>query len=846
MGRSRFRSSLNERMIHRMARPLLSTILIRGATAETPTQDGALVDNPMARLAALGVAQVQDLSAEFEPLVGPAADDAAVRGRYRLGDELGRGGMGRVVRAEDGDLHRAVAVKELHVDEAADLSAVERFAHEARVTAQLGHPAIVPVHELGLTRTGHLFYAMKLVRGTSLGQILRNLAADPSQESRWPRFRLLGALLQVGRALQHAHDRGVLHMDVKPENIMLGDEGEVYLMDWGLAERFGDAGVELRRGIGGTPGYMPPELFAGDPAGIGPWSDVFAFGAVLYETLVCVPAIRATTLAEFHERTVYEAVPDPRHRHPTRLVPEELAELCNGALQRDRMRRTARVLDVVQGIERWLDGSRRSEEAARRLVEAEDLRLRWEEALLQVERHLQAEDAAGTDVKPWWPLERKAPWYAARRRRQEAELEAANLLAAAVGAGERALAADPKHAPSRAWMARLWWAQREVAEAHADASQVAFTTQRVAAFDDGPFARRLAGLARLQLHTDPPGAEAVARPYDRNQVIWSLGEPVNLGRTPLTVDLPPGSWLIELRVPGRSPVAYPVLLRRGVDLDTSTAPVEVPPPEAWQPGFCFVPRGAAMLGGDRMTAYGARRRTEEIPSFFVSTFPVTAGEYLRFLQAIERERPGEAARHAPRKDGGLRGPGQSYWSPPPEGQEWTIPSEDPDGSRWVADWPVLSVSWFDAVAYCAWWSRLHGRNARLPFERELEKAGRGADGRLRPWGDQEDAALCYCAESNPGGTVSPAPVGLKVGDTSPYGVRDLAGGVREWCMDECFEGDPNRRPAVGGGWTSTSNQCRLTNRFGFEAGGVRSYLGFRLAYGLTPRLMRLSSDLGGG
>jgi eukaryotic-like serine/threonine-protein kinase len=209
-----------------------------------------------------------------------------------LGDErytsirpIGSGGMGRVFAARDETLGRDVAIKISHAP-IADTDLDHRLRQEAQVLAQLEHPGIVPVHTLGRLGDGRVFYVMKLVRG----QTLTEASAQPLSES-----AALAIFERVADAVAFAHARGVVHRDLKPSNIMIGSFGEVLVMDWGVAKILGQPGTEpadsetavpsggTQPGTRmGTPGFMSPEQMAGDLAAIGPSSDVYALGALLF------------------------------------------------------------------------------------------------------------------------------------------------------------------------------------------------------------------------------------------------------------------------------------------------------------------------------------------------------------------------------------------------------------------------------------------------------------------------------------------------------------------------------------------------------------------------------------
>jgi len=215
-------------------------------------------------------------------------------GRYEVLEEIAQGGMGTVVRCRDHDLQRDLALKVLQLRLAGRPDGVRRFLAEARLTGQLQHPGIVPIHEQGVLPDGRPFFAMKLVRGETLAHLLK-ARPDPSHDR--PRF--LAAFLQVCQAVAFAHSRGVIHRDLKPANVMVGAFGEVQVMDWGLAKelasRDAEPGEPAAEGPGpdgtqsgailGTPAYMSPEQARGDIDRIDRRSDVFSLGAILCEIL---------------------------------------------------------------------------------------------------------------------------------------------------------------------------------------------------------------------------------------------------------------------------------------------------------------------------------------------------------------------------------------------------------------------------------------------------------------------------------------------------------------------------------------------------------------------------------
>jgi serine/threonine-protein kinase len=234
-------------------------------------------------------------------------------GRYRLEGEIGRGGMGRVLRAHDPDLGRELALKVLH-DSGRDSPDVRhRFLEEAQVGGQLQHPGVVPVYEVGSDQGNGLYFAMKLVRGRDLSVLLRERKTTAYE---LPRF--LQIFEQVCQALAYAHARGVIHRDLKPSNVMVGAFGEVQVMDWGLAKVLSEASTEGDRvrtlrsdlnaadsragAVVGTPAYMAPEQARGETDHLDERADVFGLGAILCEILTGRPPFVGKLVTDILDR----------------------------------------------------------------------------------------------------------------------------------------------------------------------------------------------------------------------------------------------------------------------------------------------------------------------------------------------------------------------------------------------------------------------------------------------------------------------------------------------------------------------------------------------------------------
>lgn len=267
-------------------------------------------------------------------------------GRYQVRGELARGGVGVVLLAHDNDIGRDLAVKVLHEDLADDPALLQRFVEEAQIGGQLQHPGIVPVYELGLDLRQRPFFTMKLVQGETLAALLDRRAEPGEDLPRW-----LSVFARVCETVAYAHARGVVHRDLKPGNIMVGEFGEVLVMDWGFAKVLGrgddakdtaqvaptsDTSVSIAGNVLGTPAYMPPEQAAGEVAGLDARADVFALGAILGQILTGRPPyIGDDLLAQARSGRLEPAY----ERLRTSGVDPVLSGLATEALQRDAMAR---------------------------------------------------------------------------------------------------------------------------------------------------------------------------------------------------------------------------------------------------------------------------------------------------------------------------------------------------------------------------------------------------------------------------------------------------------------------------------------------------------------------------
>jgi len=380
--------------------------------------------------------------------------------------------MGEVRRVEDPDLRRTLAMKIVHQDLMKNSRMVSRFVEEAQVQAQLQHPNIVPIHEISRLPDGRAYFTMKEIKGTEFSKKIKSVH-DQSFGNRWSpaedgtTFRdLIRIFQQVCETMAYTHSKGLIHRDLKPDNIMIGDFGEVLVVDWGLAKVLTNEGIEFDEdsepsidsdrsqteahqthagSVAGTPCYMAPEQAFGRTEELCRATDVYALGAILYEVLSGVPPFRGNSAAEVLER-VKSASPSPLCAPESMVtnvgaqpdtgssridaqsralessntkIPAQLISICEGAMQRRIDDRTASAQHLSGELKRWMEGAERRDkglkeiEVARQLAEEAEGQERKSSSLSNRANSLM--DREGTESEEAWTL-----WARSRSAAEEA------------------------------------------------------------------------------------------------------------------------------------------------------------------------------------------------------------------------------------------------------------------------------------------------------------------------------------------------------------------------------------------------------------------------------------------
>ena len=310
--------------------------------------------------------------------------------RYSATRKLNEGGMKAIWEVDDHRTARKVAMALIQDSKIASEQDIDSFLYEARLTANLQHPNIIPIYDIALDENGNPYFTMKSLKGETLGEILKQLRkGNATYQTRFSRIRLLGIFLKVCNAIDYAHSKGVIHLDLKPSNIVVGDYGDVHVLDWGLSTlithlneydgepvswhsvddvslesgqtltRYLESSAQSRQRrnvVGGTPGYMSPEQAQGSTSDIDFQTDVYTLGTMLYEILSFHCPITGDTIKDVLQKTVRGEIPDLKNRAPHLKIPAALSAIALKAMQTDPTNRYPTVGALLRDLQKYQDG----------------------------------------------------------------------------------------------------------------------------------------------------------------------------------------------------------------------------------------------------------------------------------------------------------------------------------------------------------------------------------------------------------------------------------------------------------------------------------------------------------
>lgn len=775
-----------------------------------------------------------DVPVEPDPVI-----PGRVGGRYERRELLGKGGMGEVWRVWDTELQRTVALKVLHSPQSERTWI--RFEEEARVAAQLQHPGIIPVHDIGRLDDGRMWFTMKEVRGQTLEDLIVRTHKDwrMGRTGAWGFRRLIEGFHRVCETMAYAHARGVVHRDIKPSNLMFGDYGEILVLDWGLAKVLSEAAVEesgleavntsldgelTQDGvISGTPNYMSPEQAQGRSSEAGAAADVYALGATLYDLLCERPPRVAKNVRQLIFQTAMGQPPiQPPSVHDTGAPrDEELDAIVIRALHVDEDERYPHAGELAADLAAWLDGAKKRERAMKLVVQARTDLARAIE--LEAEGAKLAERAAMAleGVPKEAPVDRKVPGWSLEDDSRARLREAADTRNRAIQGLRSALTHAPDLPAAHAELATEFARRHkllEEADRHDEARIVAMDVE----LHDraGEYTAYLKGTGAVTLHTDRPVEVRVHRYVEKERRLQPVYER-SLGTTPLdAVPLEMGSYLLTLHAEDGVEVRYPVWIRRqehwdGVPPDgEAPSVIRIPKPGELADDDCYVPQGWFWAGDDEFehTLPLHRAWTD---AFIIKKYPVTVAQYVEYLNGLlDAGRVEDAEAAEPTFPGAGRGlpllkrDEAGRWLP-----EW----EDHEGLPGVEHDRMVPVTVL-SVGQASEMATRHG--GQLPTQIQWQRAARGSDRRPYPWGGHLDPAWCQMRFS-PGDLL---PVGTRPYDRSPFDVADCAGNHMDWTADT----EGGKPIAVGGYYGAGPRTCYVSSRSTMRLGYRNIGLGLRI------------------
>ena len=746
-------------------------------------------------------------------------------GRYNILEELGSGGFGTVYKAQDEVLGRIIALKVLHPGLLVDKSFVSRFRNEARLAAQLEHPNLVPVHDLG-QEDGRYYITMAYMAGGSL--------KDKLKEGALPEESLRLVFPQILSGLEVIHDNGIIHRDLKPANILFDQYGNARISDLGFAKALhADVSVSLSMsgGMIGTPAYMAPEVWRGNQAS--ERSDIYSLGCILYEILTGEVLFDGETPAMAMTKHLIDG---PQFRHE---LDEGWHELLDKCLAMDPNERYADVKALHEGYDLLQSGSEPEPEVeVPERIEKKPLRERLQNLL----GHRKAPTVKKEQAEGASPQEGNISEEEAEEDKQEVLPEEAEQAIEAValqtGQREEARAEDaspPLDAQQKenSEMEPAPEKTRQVSEALPEEAEQAMETE----------AQQTGQREEAQLHeaegqeNEPPADEKATEELQPNfqkkaDRKWMLYASLGI----LAISLIILAFSLQSSKKRNAPVA--VASATPTQTATKLPPTNTPTKQpsktptktpTWKPTktptpalgigstrtrekddmvMVYVPAGEFEMGSNNGDSNEKPVHMVDLDAYWIDKYEVSNAQYALCVADGDCTMPqsmGSSKR-------------SSYY-----------------GNPEYDNYPVIYVGWNQAETYCQW------AGGGLPTEAQWEKAARGNDGRTYPWGDERPN--CQLANYGSGNYCvgDTSPVTDYESGASPYGALNMAGNVLEWVRDwydsNYYSNSPVENPTGsisvgtrvlrGGSWNYDDWLIRVAFRYVSDPTNAYCDIGFR-------------------
>jgi serine/threonine-protein kinase PpkA len=736
-------------------------------------------------------------------------------GEYFVFERIGAGSMAEVYKALQPSMDRLVGIKILSPALSHDPQFVARFRREVQIAASLEHPHILPVIDFGEFE-GTLYLVMRYVGGGTLHDLIDKGPLAPPIALRY--------LSEIGEALDYVHQHRVVHRDIKPRNVLLDQQGHPFLADFGLA-RLIEGGAITHSGVEmiGTPHYMSPEQARGQP--VDGRSDLYALGVMLYQMLTSRVPFEADSTVGIVMKHLESPVPAVNEAWP--VLPEALNPVVAKAMAKDPADRYQSAHDLTQDVAQALGISTTPGPLVARPAAGDG-------AGYGLGR-LHGSWRSGSGLTLWRKLSIMAQWGGRRLRGRQHDPFSSLFV---------------RLFPTPLQRTLFWGGALLVLVAGFAALSLIGSSLTAAALPASPGAAGLGATptpsgagAAATADLAPPGTSVAATAF----VLAAQSLAATASQAALTQAARPAASATVVA----AAAATATLPAPTATVAAPTATRVISPKDGMVENF--VPAGPFLLGS--LSQDKAAREDEKpqvrifLDGFWIDHTDVTVAQFQQFVTATGYRTNAETGCCG----SAYNFPGGLVYSPSPvfaNNASWLLP-EGGGAPPATERQPVVQVSWNDAVAYCKWAGR------RLPTEAEWEKAARGADGNIYPWGNEFDGRLLnYCDASCTApwhGTVNDSfvrtsPAGIFATGASPYGVLDMAGNVRQWVNDfydfRGYDSLPTANPPGiesglrhvlrGGSWLDTPDRVRSAARDSNFPDARDDVTGFRCATSQLP------------